>query len=302
MSEVMEPIASAVIIPEPDVPISPSTKRRQSSSPDTASKRTKLSQEESADSPATIRASPQALESQRRKSRQGLAEKERSNGAPDRRRSSIQEEKKRGQRLFGGLLSTLSQSTPNGQQKRRLEIEKRQAEKVKQQKIEDEARKAERLTKLKAIRIEEQIKYDEESMRTRHSNLLARANFLSTKSEPKLYYKPWKLLPAQEDRIKVQVAQAESLIGDEQEAFYRQHPTLWPESSAAKRAQERDDASKETVGEPRVESPSASNPETDTTNITAPLPQSEEPKATKEGHEEHNGEVVVEAEEDTVIY
>ena len=74
------------------------------------------------------------------------------------------EEKKRGQRLFGGLLSTLNQSTPNGQQKRRLEIEKRQAEKAQQQKHDDEVRRAERLASLKKTRRTEQIKYDEESV------------------------------------------------------------------------------------------------------------------------------------------
>ena len=106
--------------------------------------------------------------------------------------------------MFGGLLSTLSQSTPNGQQKRRLEIEKRQAEKAQQQKHDDELRRAEKLANLKKIRKVEQIKFDEESvsrvkgpiwggllisglqMRVRHSNMLAMANFLSTKTEPKL--------------------------------------------------------------------------------------------------------------------
>jgi hypothetical protein len=58
----------------------------------------------------------------------------------------------------------LSQSTPNGQQKRRLEIEKRQQEKVKQQKAADDVRRAEKLEILKATRRAEQIKFDEESV------------------------------------------------------------------------------------------------------------------------------------------
>jgi len=58
----------------------------------------------------------------------------------------------------------LSQSTPNGQQKRRLEIEKRQQEKVKQQKAADDVRRAEKLEILKATRRVEQIKFDEESV------------------------------------------------------------------------------------------------------------------------------------------
>jgi len=80
------------------------------------------------------------------------------------KRSSVQEEKKRGQRLFGGLLSTLSQSTPTGQQKRRQDIEKRQAEKAQQQKLDDEVRKAEKLAKLIKIRAIEQTKFIEESV------------------------------------------------------------------------------------------------------------------------------------------
>jgi hypothetical protein len=82
----------------------------------------------------------------------------------ERRKNSVVEERKRGQRLFGGLLSTLSQSTSNGQQKRRLEIEKRQAEKAKQQKQDEEVRKAEKLASLKKIRKAEQVKFDEESV------------------------------------------------------------------------------------------------------------------------------------------
>jgi len=73
--------------------------------------------------------------------------------------------------LFGGLLSTLSQSTPNGQQKRRLEIEKRQQEKAKQQKAADEVRRAERLANLKTIRKAEQIKFNEESVSDNKTNI-----------------------------------------------------------------------------------------------------------------------------------
>lgn len=73
----------------------------------------------------------------------------------------MQEEKKRGQRLFGGLLSTLSQSTPTGQQKRRQEVEKRQQERAKQQKADDETRRKEKLASLKTVREAEQIKFNE---------------------------------------------------------------------------------------------------------------------------------------------
>lgn len=149
------PIASAVVLPEAEAPTAP-LKRRQSSASDSTSKRPRLSVDASSRSPPNLRDSPQPIESP--KSR---PESKPEDGAQNKRKSSVQEEKKRGQRLFGGLLSTLSQSTPNGQQKRRLEIEKRQHEKAKQQKEADEARRREKLADLKAIRRAEQIIYDE---------------------------------------------------------------------------------------------------------------------------------------------
>lgn len=76
------------------------------------------------------------------------------------------EEKKRGKRLFGGLLSTLSQTTTNSQQKRRQEIEKRQQEKAAKQKTEDDLRRNERLAKLDRIRKIEQVSFDEQVVST----------------------------------------------------------------------------------------------------------------------------------------
>jgi len=153
------PIASAVIIPEPEASRSPRPKRRQSSASDSTSKRRRLSHDANGGSPVPLRDSPQPIDA----SKDAPQEKARDTNH-DRRKSSVQEERKRGQRLFGGLLSTLSQSTPNGQQKRRLEIEKRQQEKAKQQKAVDEEKRAEKLANLKAIRKAEQIKFDEESV------------------------------------------------------------------------------------------------------------------------------------------
>ena len=60
--------------------------------------------------------------------------------------------------------------------------------------------------------------------------------------------------------------------------------------------------SKETVGEPHTEPPSVSNVPIDTTNIPVQLSQSEQVTAESESLEELNGEVLVENEEDTVIY
>ncbi|KAL2064399.1 hypothetical protein VTL71DRAFT_4893 [Oculimacula yallundae] len=301
MAEVNGPIASAVVLPEAEASIAP-LKRRQSSASDSTSKRPRLSLEASSRSPTTLRESPQPVESSKPE-----PEAKVDDGAQNRRKSSIQEEKKRGQRLFGGLLSTLSQSTPNGQQKRRLEIEKRQHEKVKQQKEADEARRREKLADLKAIRRAEQIIYDEAEMRTRHSNLLAMANFLSTKAEPKIYYKPWELLPRDEERIKSQIKEAEATVENETVQFDLRHPNR---PGRKEKEETSSSTTKEMVGqpqeeslsgEPQNESPSVSKND-DTTNSLSQIPQSEQHQDKKRAQEEHNGEVVVENAEDTVIY
>lgn len=288
------PVASAVIIPESEVSQPLPLKRQSSASESPTTKRARISTDASAGSPTALRESPQPIEPLKYSS-------ESVKPTDERRKSSVQEERKRGQRLFGGLLSTLSQSTPNGQQKRRLEIEKRQQERAKQQKEEDEVRRAEKLAKLKAIRKTEQVKFDEQTMRIRHSNTLAVANFLQTKAVPKLFYKPWQLLPQQEERIKNQITEAEALIEREVTEFEARKPK---EKSQGKiETEDTNGASKETVGEPATESPSVpSLALVDTTNLPdVQAPQSEQ---TTEKHalEEHNGEVVVENEEDTVIY
>lgn len=180
------PVSSAVILPESELSKSPPTKRRRSSAAESTTKRPRLSEDAGSKSPVVKAESPEQPTAQ----------------VQERRKASVQEERKRGQRLFGGLLSTLSQTTPNNQNKRRQEIEKRQQERVKQQKAADEARKAEKLANLKDVRRTEQIKFDEQSvrdsdvecwsvadiqqMKVRHSNMLAMANFLSTRTEPKL--------------------------------------------------------------------------------------------------------------------
>lgn len=82
---------------------------------------------------------------------------------PDRGRRSVSEqEKKRGQRLFGSLLSTLSQKPGGQQQKKRQEIERRQQERAQQHRVESDKRRAEKLAKLSHVRAVEQVKFDEQ--------------------------------------------------------------------------------------------------------------------------------------------
>ena len=115
------------------------------------------------------------------------------------------------------------------------------------------------------------------------------------------YYKPWELLPQDEDRIKTQIAEAEAIIEREIDEFYRHHPKETGAESRQEPLAEGENTNgtpKETVGKPHFESPSVSSAPVDTTNS----PAQDHVIAEKQPLEEHNGEVVVEAEEDTVIY
>lgn len=132
---------------------------------------------------------------------------------------SRDEEKKRGKRLFGGLLSTLSQTNSSSQHKKRREIEQRQQEKAQKQRAEDEKRRTEKLARITAARWKEQIWFDEKVMKTRHANMLAKAQSLRTKAGPSIYYRPWKLTKEQEDEIDDQVQDAKNAIARELEAF-----------------------------------------------------------------------------------
>ena len=151
------------------------------------------------------------------------------------------------------------------------------------------------------------------------------AQFLCTKSEPKLvsqafafiypaltqeqYYKPWELLPGDAERIKAQVADTEALIQREIQDFNRLHKT---ESQSEERPREdarKEEETAETEGEHHAESsPVPHVDESDTTNPLLPTVKAQAPEsgqvhnvAEKDSLEE-NGEVVVEGDEDTVIY
>lgn len=74
------------------------------------------------------------------------------------------EERKRGQRLFGGLLGTLSQSSTSAAQRRRADIERRQKDKLKLQDEEYDELKKKRRGERAEIRKKEQRLYEEESV------------------------------------------------------------------------------------------------------------------------------------------
>ncbi|KAI0180910.1 hypothetical protein GGR52DRAFT_567168 [Hypoxylon sp. FL1284] len=215
----------------------------------------------------------------------------------DRRATALQEEKKRGKRLFGGLLSTLSQTTSNSQLKRRQEVERRQQAKAHQQKAEDDKHREEKLAKLKAVRQVEQLKFDEQVMETKHSNMLAMARFLGTRSTPKIFYLPWDPTAEQQRIIKDQIREVEDTINKEVFDFmrYKEQRMKTLGIAAGSRTME----PKDTVG---------SKPEAERlTDLPQPNPtnQSSPHAAGKAGYDkEHDkaDDVVIEEVEDTVIY
>lgn len=270
-------------------PKSPSTKQQQPSPSPQRSlqqlKRPRLSTD-SAETPPTLRDSPKP------------PDKHDKPKSVD-RKNSLQEERKRGQRLFGGLLSTLSQSSTGTQQKRRQDIERRQQEKAKRQKLEDEGRRQRKLQRLKELRTKQMARFEEESMRSRHIRLIATARCLQTKSEPKLYYRPWKLLPEEAECIERQVGHAEAIIAREQEELSARKGTAQKPSEDPKpraEAQEKKEDDKATKGEKSTEQ----LPDSVVSDTNNDLPATAAPTQV---HKDNNeGEVVLEAAEDTVIY
>jgi hypothetical protein len=95
--------------------------------------------------------------------------------------------------------------------------------------------------------------------------------------------------------------EAETLIEQELDGFRKLYPDE-PIKNVSVPEEKHNNSSKETVGEPRTESPLNSNSEADPTNLSTQGPQSNQPATGRHSLEEHNGEVVVEADEDTVIY
>lgn len=81
---------------------------------------------------------------------------------PPTKKPVTQEDKKRVQRLFGGMLGILSQTSTNSHQKRRAEIERRQQERAQKQKEEVVKRRDYKRLKLNHDKHREQIKFEME--------------------------------------------------------------------------------------------------------------------------------------------
>lgn len=82
----------------------------------------------------------------------------------ERRASGQLEERKRGKRLFGALLGTLAQSSSSTAQKRRVDIEKKQREKLKLQAEEYDEQKRSQLDAMMEVKRQEQKKYNQQSV------------------------------------------------------------------------------------------------------------------------------------------
>lgn len=140
------------------------------------------------------------------------------NGSPvNKRASSAIDEKKRNKRLFGSLLGALAQSNTktNTAHKKRDEIEARQRERLKRENEDQEAEKKRRKSELAQRRKRQQRHWEEEGQRTRHTNMRAMAGFLKTKTQPVLYYMPWELREEEQEQIRRQKEDVERLIRKE---------------------------------------------------------------------------------------
>ncbi|ORY90152.1 hypothetical protein BCR35DRAFT_299707 [Leucosporidium creatinivorum] len=184
------------------------------------------------------------------------------------------ESKKRGRRMFGLLQSTLKQAKTAGEnvsgaaQKRR-ELEERLANKLKDEKEEMERKgRSEREMKelkLQVVKKEEEIGRTEAIYRVRHTTKLQLANFLCTSftmpppppstdgisvpfaprlphgqrvapGAPKpIYYRPYRLLAAQEDQIEDQIAAVKKAIRKEEEDWKAAKGEKFDELDLAKR-------------------------------------------------------------------
>ena len=148
--------------------------------------------------------------------------------------SNSAEEKKRSQRLFGGILGVVSQKTStNSTHRRRDEIEARARERAKKDAEESAAQKQRRKDELLKGRKVKQAQWEKKALSVRHASMRARACYLKTKTEPVLYFKPWDLRPEDEDVIEEQKSQAEEQINAELQQSSTEDTPVSPVSKAA---------------------------------------------------------------------
>ena len=189
--------------------------------------------------------------------------------APRRRQTSaVEQDKSRNRRLFGALLGTLSQSSQPAKRasagttrkaststepvsSRREEMESRQRERLRRES--NEIAESARLKREQAeARRVEQARWDEEAMRIRYSNMRAAAGYLQTKTEPRLYYKPWELRESDEDEIKRQLEDVEAKIAMEVEESELRKRKVEEKLLAEDRQVETENRTRETSSTPNL--------------------------------------------------
>ncbi len=303
-------ISSAVVIPEQSPPVeeelpSPSLKRRQSLQSVETNKRPRV---HSTNGSINHGSSPPP-----------------SAMSPPRRKSSLftgAEEKKRGQRLFGGLLGTLSQTSIKPNHRKRDEIEKRQQDRLRRDVEEHEEETKRKKEELDRTHRAEQKIWDRQSSELRHRNMRAMAGFLRTSTEPRLYYKPWELRPEEEEQIKKQKDEVVELIRRDQDQGDGQSPTPGKDAEANQQVKEEPSAE---IGDAVMQNGTDSNEEqvkkepgpehgggeASPSRVTGessedPVSQADgslkPPTEDKPKEDDHGGEELVEGHEDQVIY
>ncbi|OBW63697.1 MAG: putative MFS multidrug transporter [Aureobasidium pullulans] len=308
-------VASAVVLPDA-TPSSPRLSPARSPTPPGARAGLKRRQSSAShDSPKRQRLS----HSPERSSKEDHAP-----SARERRPAKPIDEKKRTQRLFGGLLGGLGQTRPanSAVAKRRAEQEERRRQK--EQELSE--RQTERIELLSIARKKEQRRVDEASMRIKHENIKAMTNFLTTSTEPKLYFRPWELLPEQESQINRQREDVDVQIDQELDDFDQVRQS-WQNEDTNGHAHQPDAASTRHMqdtsnGTNHASEPmSESAPAHEQTPAVEPISEfaTEAALVKVEEQESQNqaageadrhrkdsiddtGDVVVEADEDTVIY
>ncbi|QGA14274.1 hypothetical protein EYB26_001927 [Talaromyces marneffei] len=225
------------------------------------------------------------------------------------------EERKRGQRLFGGLLGTLSQSSATSAQKRRADIEQRQQAKLKLQDEQHSEKKRRRKEELVEERRRQQKELERVSMTVRHQNMLQSAGFLRTKVEPVLLWRPFELRAEDEDKVSKQRQEAKDTITREESEF---------EDRWRQREQEEENIrnengkAPEVSNEPPLEPPAGKTRDTDKDTSNQSEKKAKEKgngePATDKGeqntdathhlsrHEDEGEEVMEEDKEDMVLY
>ncbi|KAF3933511.1 hypothetical protein ABW20_dc0102135 [Dactylellina cionopaga] len=146
---------------------------------------------------------PQSHSLKRRESSDPSASTEESGGPSKRTRlgaAAVQDEKSRSQRLFGSILGNLGRVSQDTRTKKRAEVDAKMQEKLKAQQEEEKAD----IRRNREVKEEERKMFASHAAQVRRRNESHMANFLATRSKPKIYYRPWKLLRSQEITIEKQ--------------------------------------------------------------------------------------------------